>query len=897
LDPFFVVHILPPETPLENNGTDLPSGPDARVENNGTKVVSTRIGEDGNVGDAPVTCEPFRLLWAKSRPRHALWKHLLDAAAVSLALPPLPGSAGLSQAEVALFVGLHDVGKASPQFQHMVAELSVELAQAGFPKTADAECRHERLSAMFVRGLLEDHLGGRRAGAVALAVAAHHGRWDDDAFVIGEQYRRAQGDLCALLCDCLQVDELPEALAGNVSAFGMMLAGRVVLCDWIASNEEFLLDERLQGIDQPEEYFQVAGRVARDWVMKLGFDSLPRPGRPERIVDDPRPLQQTLLAEDIPPGLVIIEAPMGEGKTEAAWILAEKWRREGCHGMYMALPTMATSDSLHDRYRRGYLGRIEDSQQVGRQVKLVHGMAWLRDLDEPESEPVVGDTADDRSAAAAWFRPTRRAMLSAHGVGTVDQVMLAAMNAKFGFLRLYGLAGRALVIDEVHAYDAYMTTIIARLLKWCAALQIPVVLLSATLSSAQRKSLAAAYGADVDGDADTGGTAGDTLLYPLVTVARSDGSVMAIPAEASVKRVLRVECLPGALGDADSTAAKAAALVENGGCCCVIVNTVRQAQTVYQALALPEGEKMLFHARFTALDRSRIADRVTSLFGKDRASRPVRCVLVATQVVEQSLDVDFDHMVSEIAPIDLLLQRSGRLHRHVPRDHEPTLHVLVPEKGVLDFGGSGRVYARKPLLRTLAMLAGVDPCCLHLPNDFRPLIERCYGATEWEQDWVPWEVVQDADKEWETETRLLESRARPFLLQEPWKDGFRPVDNDPVGDDSDDGNGWRASTRIGANDRTALLVPEADVSALAAGDMPMDQVRELYQQSVRLPGYLPVTSPADGYRSGVQGGGRLRGLLLLPMDNEGTWKGVDEKGGCLEVRYDNTLGLVVGRPS
>jgi len=835
------------------------------------------------------TDDRYAVLWAKSQPRHALWKHLVDAAAVSLALPAPPINAGLSNSEIALLVGLHDVGKASPTFQHRVPEFSPEISAAGFPVTADAQCRHERVSAVFVRSLLEDHLSRRQADAVALAVAAHHGRWEDSAYPVSKRYREAQAQLCVLLREVLGVKELPDALAGDVSAFGATLAGRVVLCDWVASNERFLLDERLVGIEEPKVYFTAAFQVARDWVERLGFDRSRRPGNPRRVVVSPRPLQEMLLAEDIPPGLVIIEAPMGEGKTEAAWILAEKWREQGACGMYMALPTMATSDSLYERYREDYLGWLGDEKGV----KLVHGMAWLRDEVESEVAPIVGEAADDRWLAASWFRPTRRAMLADHGVGTVDQVMLAGMNVKFGFLRLYGLVGRVLVIDEIHAYDAYMSAIIVRLLRWCACLRVPVILLSATLSAAQRRAMTLAYGAAA-GNAE--GVAADAAPYPLITVAEPGVPVHSLRAEASSTRRLTIECLTGALGDAERTAGEAARLVEDGGCCCVVVNTVRQAQAVYQALALPKGERLLFHARFKAGDRSRLAERVTKLFGKDRAFRPTRFVLVATQVVEQSLDVDFDSMISEIAPVDLLLQRSGRLHRHADRDYDPVLHVLVPKAGVLDFGGSDLIYARKPLLRTAAILeAGSGRCEVRLPDDFRKLIERCYGTYEWGQNAVPWEVVRAADREWEAEAQLLQSHARKFLLQEPRTDRFRPVDNDPVGDESDDGNGWRATTRLGANDRTALLIPEADIAVLAAGEISMEEVRYRYRESVRLASYLPVWSPAEGHSPAVQAGGRLRGLILLPVNEEGVWKGTDEKGGCFEVRYDKTLGLLTER--
>jgi CRISPR-associated endonuclease/helicase Cas3 len=543
---------------------------------------------------------------------------------------------------------------------------------------------------------------------------------------------------------------------------------------------------------------------------------------------------------------------------------------------------MAKSDSLHGRYRVEYLKKLGR----GEDARLVHGMAWLRDDREPEKSSEVGEPGDDRSLAAAWFRPTRRAMLAAHGVGTVDQAMLAGMNVKFGFLRLYGLADRVLVIDEVHAYDAYMSAIICRLLQWCACLKIPVILLSATLSARQRSAMIKAYGA-------TGGDPGPKALYPLITVAEAGKEAWTIKANASSSRTLKIETHSGLLGDARKTAAKAAELVKDGGCCCVILNTVKQAQAVYKELKMPEGEKLLFHARFTASDRQKITEKVLYMFGKDTSNRPEKFVLVATQVVEQSLDVDFDHMVSEIAPIDLLLQRSGRMHRHRRREYDPTLHVLLPEEKALTFGGTNYVYADKPLLRTLAIFASKHE--VHLPNDFRILIERCYGADEWEQSRVAWEIIRKADQDWDKETQLLHNQGKQFALCEPSKRVFRPVNNDPTGDDSDDGNGWRAKTRLGANDRTAVLVEEKQLQYLEPGELRMKEVRDLYRRSLKLPNYLPIDKPAQGYRAGVEAKGKLRGLMLLPLANDGLWQGIDEKGNRYEVAYDKELGLMAGR--
>jgi CRISPR-associated endonuclease/helicase Cas3 len=807
----------------------------------------------------------------------------LDASAISLALPPPELIFGWEAESTALLVGLHDIGKADSCFQHQIPDFSDELVKAGYPVTGDTRCRHERISAAFIKNkLVAKGLAPLAADAVSRAIVVHHGYWNETARDVASQYANAQNQLWEMLQQVIDLKAFPCITPSDLSAFGMRLAGHVVLCDWIASNEKFFGDARLKNINDPKVYFSKAREVAIEWVGRLGLERDGQVGKAACVVKTAWPIQQTLLDRDIPPGLVIIEAPMGEGKTEAAWILAEKWRDKGYHGIYMALPTMATSDSLHGRYRDDYLKKLGR----GEDAKLVHGMAWLRDGKEPEKTSEVGEPGDDHSLAAAWFRPTRRAMLAAHGVGTVDQAMLAGMNVKFGFLRLYGLADRVLIIDEVHAYDAYMNAIISRLLQWCACLKIPVVLLSATLSAKQREGMIKAYGA-------AGDDPGPYAPYPLITVAETGKKAWLIKANVLSSKTLKIKTHPGLLGDTKRTAAKAAKLIQGGGCCCVILNTVKQAQAVYTALNLPKSEKILFHARFTASDRQRITEKVLDKFGKDMSHRPAKFVLVATQVVEQSLDVDFDHMISEIAPIDLLLQRSGRMHRHRKREYYPTLHVLLPEEQALTFGGTAYVYAEKPLLRTLAILASQFE--VHLPNDFRILIERCYGPQEWEQSAVVWELIRKADQDWDKETQFLHNQGRQFALCEPSKRLFRPVNNDPVGDDSDDGNGWRAKTRLGANDRTAVLIEEKQLQHLEPGELRMKEVRDLYQRSLKLPSYLPIHNPAEGYSAGVEAKDKLRGLILLPLANDGFWQGIDEKGNRYEVAYDAKLGLLAGR--
>ncbi len=874
-------------------------------------------------------------LWAKSSPRYPLWKHLLDAAAVSCALPNPIASYGWNDNQVALLVGLHDIGKADACFQHQVSEFSDELASYGFPRTDDARCRHERLSARFILKKLEAFgINATGASAICRAILAHHGYWYETARDVDPEYAAAQESFYSMLTQLLKVEALPD-ISSDLSAFGIRLVGHIVLCDWIASNEKFFTDRRLHphGIENFSDYFAKAKEVAGEWVAKLAFDRNRDSGQPMAIVETARPIQKVLLNEDIPPGLVIIEAPMGEGKTEAAWILAEKWRKNGYHGMYMALPTMATSDSLHSRYRDDYLKKLGR----GEDAKLVHGMAWLRDDGEPEKMLEVGEPGDDRDHAVAWFRSTRRAMLAAHGVGTVDQVMLAGMNVKFGFLRLFGLADRVLVVDEIHAYDAYMSAIIARLLQWCACLKIPVIILSATLSARQRAAMIEAYGA-------TGGDPGPDAPYPLITVVESGQEARTIKVNSSSSRTLMINMHPGLLGDARKTAAKAAELVKDGGCCCVILNTVKQAQAVFRELVpeesgnakaskqrksgrgatpLTKDEVLLFHARFTAADRKRIADDVCDKFGKGRwveengertfraPQRPQKFILVATQVVEQSLDVDFDYMISEIAPIDLLLQRSGRIKRHA-RDKQgkltdgadqrgdPVLQVLLSgeKKGKngqvkpVDFGPSETIYQRYPLLRTLGVLKSK----ISLPDQFRSLIEQVY------KDTLPENSSDDLEESkiiWSSLQEILTAQAGQFLLCEPMADEFDPVGADEVGDDSDDGNGWRARTRLGMEDVLVIPVANDDVKQLAKGELSREKVRELYQQSVKIPSYSSYWPPkeAKGYGKPLLGEKRLRGVWLLPVKscNGGwRWEGVKDDGKFYTIEYDSTLGLCHG---
>ncbi len=462
---------------------------------------------------------------------------------------------------------------------------------------------------------------------------------------------------------------------------------------------------------------------------------------------------------------------MGEGKTEAALYLADRWgAMQGQRGCYFALPTQATSDQMYGRVLEFLRGRYP-ADLVN--LQLLHGHASLSALFQEllrsgerqramatglEPKGVEGEGGYDGAVAgvvaAEWFTYRKRGLLAPFGVGTVDQALLAALQTRHVFVRLFGLAHKTVILDEIHAYDAYMTALLERLLEWLGALGSSVVLLSATLPDQRRLSLVDAYARGAGYPVDCGTMA---AKYPRITwVSRSGSGARRVEVSPRSTRRLDLEWVDGALPVDGETFALAgrlkAALKDRGGCVAVICNTVARAQQLYLALKpyFPEtaddGQPVLdlLHSRYLYEDRQRREKRTLIRFGKPdgevemedgtvrRVRRPDRAVLVSTQIIEQSLDLDFDLMVTDMAPVDLLLQRSGRLHRHRregrPGPQRPTLWICRPaeEDGVPVFDpGFAKVYDEHVLLRTWLELR--DRTELLVPEDVEPLIEGVYG--------------------------------------------------------------------------------------------------------------------------------------------------------------------------
>ncbi len=857
--------------------------------------------------------ECTRTLWAKSDPYHPLWCHLLDTGAVcNLLIESLGIVMELPQKWAVFLAAAHDIGKADPEFQIHHSQSKETLASRGLPFFANMSSgfRHEARSGEWIYEYLTSIGWGKYAASVAEASACgHHGNFhpkscgkDSTGYLLWKSQRDKLGGMIAAV---IGINDEPFCCSEflDASITGVYLVGLTVLSDWIASNAELFRFTLLDTNTNPSQYWLQAQNEAVRAINALKLnpntnssDYMKTPLFCDMWPDicELKPSQRAVESaclSGIAPGLAIIEAPMGEGKTESAIYLAEYWKAQcGLRGTYIALPTMATSNQMFGRYEK-FQKKLLSSESSPR---LVHGMAWLMDDDAPEYDSEVHgeDAKEERLLARDWFRPSKRALIAPAGVGTIDQALMAALNVKHGFLRLLGLSAKALIIDEVHAYDEYMTTILECLLKWLRKLRVPVIMLSATLSYRQKKKLIEAYGGNLpecDASAEP---------YPLITFLTLDGEMQCVKVEKQPARSIRVDKRESLMDDANKTAALAVQLVKNGGCACVLVNTVKQAQNVFNELEKFDGQRYLFHARFPAWRRNEIEKQVVDMFGKDGfegGRRPKKAILVATQVVEQSLDLDFDVMVSQLAPIDLLLQRAGRLWRHknigISRyGLDEAMYVLLPDGGSDSFGGSECIYSRSALLRTVATLKKRD--MFSLPEDFRPFIEDCYGDGSVMNDM---HAEREADIERDLKRDLDASKASVCLISEPNHQDFALANmTGKLYNETDDATRsyMDARTRLDRKTCSVIILEDPALIEVTHKSKPPQKkvMKDLFLCKADIPAYwIKDAVNIDGTVAFPAGPKWLRNAIPIPMKS-GEWQGL-KNGKVYRITFNKLLGL------
>ncbi|MEU0786697.1 CRISPR-associated helicase Cas3' [Streptomyces sp. NPDC006173] len=949
----------------------------------------------------PLTVRALGALWGKSRERAGgttslLLAHSLDTAAVAellwesllapstrSALDEVAGGRGRGRALFVWLCGIHDCGKATPAHQRLWPEGAEAVRRLGLAWVEAAALagvkrqkrwRHDWAGGLIAKELLaEAGWSAHQVDWVWPLVAGHHGAFPSLRDV--QEPSSAKGQLRGRGTAWRQVQQAVlevftrevgfaaladvEPVAAPSRALQLQLSGLVVMADWIASDERYFVgmdDLRLVSLDASR------GRAASAWNalgLQSGWGALDLPG-PEAFGDrfgcSPRPSQAMVdkAARRMGgPGLLVFEGPMGEGKTEGAQAAAEILAaRFGANGVFVGMPTQATSDPMFTRTRQ-WLKAID--AELASRVVLLHGKRafnseWKALLDHsgaPSGGEAFGGVDEfglgedpygiepeacgvtERQAPAEWFLGPKRGLLAPFVVGTVDQLLFAATRTRHVMLRMAGLAGKVVILDEVHACDVYMSQFLREALRWLGQAGVPVIVLSATLAPAQRQALVEAY---LTGAASREEFPIDVPTppgYPSVTAAwlpASGEPQFHVDAEDSWRADLGVvvrtipEAVPGPRSSRDERKklrveadAKVGDLLADelvhGGTALVIRNSVARAQSLYEELRgrFGEGQVRLLHGRFTVARRAELTEESLRLLGPQTPRpRGGRLILVATQLAEQSFDVDADVLVTDVAPVDLLLQRVGRVHRHEQTWRPDRLRVprvfvtgFEPREGrepVFDFVGE-KIYGRHLLLRTAAVLPG-EGGVWSVPGDVPGLVERVYGpdASLLPEEWRA--AGEAALREQEDRDRARADDARQYLLTPRGEHERRTLAGLHYGGSttgSDEGS-LRAAVRDGDESVEVVLVVRREGEAVfrtlagralnANGDVALDVLEEVLGLTVRLPSKFTALASELKPLPGWHGHPWLGGSRALVLGASG-----QAQLGEITVSYDDEFGL------
>jgi CRISPR-associated endonuclease/helicase Cas3 len=657
-----------------------------------------------------------------------------------------------------VLAALHDIGKVSPGFQKKCVAW---LKRHGLTATelAGTDEDHAKVG----QRTLQDVLGRDELRLWAALVGAHHGRLKGDRVLQlcdggpswAAERRRLVGELVR------EFGPLPDSSTDSNCGALWFNAGLIAVADWLASDERtFPPSKVLDSVEIRER--------AEEQLGALGGRALAFPtGKafPDLFPFPPNAMQAAFTEAVCRPGVYVVEAAMGCGKTEAALMAAYNLLASGqASGVYFALPTQVTSNRIHRR-----LVEFMDRAMPGSPVRLIHGNSWLMDAQLVLGGVQSGDEKDREGQRDGrdWFASPRRALLAQFGVGTVDQALLGIVAAKHFFVRQYSLAGKVVILDEIHSYDLYTGTLIDALVTRLRELGATVIILSATLTAARRCELLGASGA-ASGRQDE--------AYPLIS-ASVDGVLSQQAPSSDIPKTVQVGFRPPR-----ELAEDCLVRARRGECVLWIRNTVQDAQESYRHLCggnhAGGPEIGLLHARFPQFRREELESDWLERLGKDPARRPTAgCVLVATQVAEQSVDIDADLLVTDLAPTDMLLQRLGRLWRH-PRQRPsgcvaaeawfamPELDVRalrVASAGAIKaaFGRSAKVYAPYVLLRSFALWC--ERREVTVPGDIRRILEATYAEPVAEEP-LAWQTLSK-----EMEARRDELRRSALSNSNPWQ--------------------------------------------------------------------------------------------------------------------------------
>lgn len=710
-----------------------------------------------------------------------LWEHWLNAGQKKILIESMSFGDEVVAKQVVQFLGaVHDIGKATPCFQTLPGYnnsydlnqfLLGQLEESGFKGIFHFNDTFKKNSPHALAGQFLLSKYGVNSGLASI-IGSHHGRPIDDLSIIKSQvsylsnyfqtedstdpvYKLWQLEQCKIFDYALaasrfkSVEDLPEFSQAGL----FLLSGLLIMADWIASNENYFplfLVNTNYSVDQ-------LARLKSGW--EKWFKTFPIERLENKSINNiyldrfgfsPRDFQLKVsetIENTIEPGIIILEAPMGEGKTEAALVLAEQlMKKKDRSGIFFGLPTQATSNGIFPRILEWLDNYVDHTFEVA-SLQLVHGKANLNNTfdllkhgksafshhkeDKARNIEIDGDLNHEETVIVnQWFTGRKTSSLDDFVVGTVDQFLMVSLKQKHLALRHLGFSRKVVIIDEVHAYDAYMDQYLQEALVWMGAYDVPVIILSATLPTKKREDFVRAY---MKGK----GIKGKNLSLNEMIIQSEDYPLMTFSEGKSVKQLNHFGQSNRSLSvtikkiSSDDLVDLLNLLMDRGGVIGLILNTVKRAQDLAEKCNDLFGEERVFliHSKYLATHRIQKEEELLREIGKN-AVRPTSKLIIGTQVIEQSLDIDFDCLISDLAPMDLLIQRLGRLHRHkIKRPKalmKPLLYVLDTSESYEFETGSKHIYGDYLLAKTQLYL----PDEIFLPDDISSLVQKVYQEEE-----------------------------------------------------------------------------------------------------------------------------------------------------------------------
>lgn len=616
---------------------------------------------------------------------------------------------------ISFLCACHDIGKAHPFFinkmyKDELPDLFDSLLNRNYTVAQDcSEFRHERYSRDIMRKWFVEKEYDLATERFATLLAFHHQGKEEDGFAdrikidtLPEDWKEVQYQIIDKLASIWKFDPIFAISNQYMNGVDYTILSIMVTSDWIASGSQWkdLLANKKGTKKQLAKKFILENELAY-YPIKDRFKDI----KWDNAFDfDKNDLQKKVIkASKSKPSFMIVEYPCGGGKTEAA-IAAATIMGKNKSGIYLACPTMATAKSM--------TLRMADS------VKRA-GLDFT--VPEYDSSVIWSDLDMLSVPSHLWTSRNRHKMLYPFAVGTVDQIIKTILYYKYACISLIGLSDKVLIIDEVHAYDCYMLTELKALIKWCRFLDIPVILLSATLPTLTKEQLLVAAGCSknalVNKDA-----------YPLITTYSKEKGLnfIEVPCDGRVFNLNIVET-----PELDKEWEHQLSL-KYDGCTAFIKGTVDDTWELFDYAKKKRLRTLMFHSRDSVVHKENKTLKLLKLLGKDKSHRPKRLAVTATSIIEQSLDIDFDRMVTSVAPIDLLIQRFGRVWRHSDegtiREHGTVVNPLTIIIPTQQNKFLTNLYNKVILYKTVYALKGITQ--LDTVKDARRLIDTVYSTRD-----------------------------------------------------------------------------------------------------------------------------------------------------------------------